>query len=294
MPLVFVKEQKVEAGARLGSMILDHFIMTMIAMIFAVPGMVVNFAKAFEVTHEQNQVNFFGKFMFLSILGFALYLCKDSINGRSVGKLVTKMQVVNNATGEVASPFRCLIRNIFCIIWPIEVIFVVINPERRLGDIVAGTKVALFDPETNQPKPDLIKTGLAIILAYLIMLLFASPFYFLQKSLDNNITYVESSFNLQSSKATEKVLSDSLGDYLTADVKVYDKIVNKNLKYVSVILFLKKNYLEDDSQAKELKSMVTPIIYGIFPEKTFSGKIKMVYRSDNNMQMQTSSIGQDL
>lgn len=90
------------------------------------------------------------------------------------------------------------------------------------------------------------------------------------------------------------MLTDSLGDYLTADVKVYDKIVNKNLKYVSVILFLKKNYLEDDSQAKELKSMVTPIIYGIFPEKTFSGKIKMVYRSDSNMQMQTSSIGQDL
>src|SRR5882672_5983918 len=139
-------EQKVNAGTRLGTMILDHIIMTMILMVFAIPGMINGFMKAFKISHEQADLDLWGNMIYFMLIGFAIYLCKDSINGRSPAKRILKLQVVDNSTGEVASPIKCFVRNIFCILWPIEVIVVLVNPSRRIGDFVAGTKVATFDP----------------------------------------------------------------------------------------------------------------------------------------------------
>src|SRR6266700_4156279 len=48
---------------------------------------------------------------------FALYLCKDCINGRSLAKRVMGHQVVDNKTGQVATPLQCLVMNILIFIW---------------------------------------------------------------------------------------------------------------------------------------------------------------------------------
>ncbi|MET7258897.1 hypothetical protein [Dyadobacter fermentans] len=50
-------DSRISTGTRLGSMLMDHFFMTMIAMVFSVPGMVSTFSDAFEVTHEQESFN---------------------------------------------------------------------------------------------------------------------------------------------------------------------------------------------------------------------------------------------
>ncbi len=98
-------------------MLLDHLFMTMIAMVFFIPGMISGFADAFNVSHEQTRPNFMGGgFGYLSMLGFAIYFCKDCINGRSIAKRILKLQVVDNSTGQVASPLKCFIRNMFIII----------------------------------------------------------------------------------------------------------------------------------------------------------------------------------
>lgn len=54
-----------------------------------------------------------GSWAYLGILGLALYFCKDIINGRSLAKRLLKLQVVDNTTGEVASPMQCFVRNLF-------------------------------------------------------------------------------------------------------------------------------------------------------------------------------------
>jgi uncharacterized RDD family membrane protein YckC len=73
-----------------------------------------------------------------------VYFLKDSFYGRSLAKRITKLQVVNNATGEPASIARGFIRNVFIIMWPVEVLVSLFNPQRRIGDYVAGTKVVTY------------------------------------------------------------------------------------------------------------------------------------------------------
>ena len=147
------KNKQIDVGTRLGSMFLDHLFMTMIAMAFFIPGMVSGFAEAFKVTHEQTSPNFMGGGLgYIGLLGFSLYFCKDCVNGRSIAKRILKLQVVDNSTGQVASPIKCFIRDLFIVLWPIEAIISLINTSRRLGDRIAGTKLVTFDSTLEQPK----------------------------------------------------------------------------------------------------------------------------------------------
>ncbi len=282
-------EQKTNTGTRIGSMLLDHIAMTFIAMIFFVPGMISGFSTAFEINHEQANPDIFGGLSYIGLIGFALYFCKDCINGQSIAKRALKLQVVENNSGNVASPIRCFVRNIFCIIWPIEVIVTLVSPSRRIGDMVAGTRVIPFNPELEQPKVNYAQVGLSILLAYGLMVLVMLPFEGLKSKMESNrVTYIESSLNENSANETEQLFAESLGTYLTADVRVYDKIEkNEDLKYVSVILRLKENYLDSDEDYEQIKSSTVPLLLTKFPEKTFVGQIKYVYQQPGSMQTRT-------
>jgi uncharacterized RDD family membrane protein YckC len=89
-----------------------------------------------------------------SIVVFNLILIilvnKDYFNGQSVIKRQLGYQIVNAKTLEIASSTRCMLRNFTFIFWPIEVLFAIIYPSRRLGDYIAGTK--LIDVPTKDPK----------------------------------------------------------------------------------------------------------------------------------------------
>jgi uncharacterized RDD family membrane protein YckC len=263
--------------------------MTFIAMIFFVPGMISGFSTAFEINHEQTNPDIFGGLSYIGLIGFALYFCKDCINGRSIAKRALKLQVVENKSGNVASPIRCFVRNIFCILWPIEVIVTLASPSRRIGDMVAGTRVIPFNPELEQPKVNYTQVGLSIVLAYGLMVLVMLPFEGLKSKMESNrVTYIESSLNENSANETEQLFADSLGTYLTADVRVYDKIEkNEDLKYVSVILRLNENYLDSDDDYEQIKSATVPLLLTKFPEKTFVGQIKYVYQQPGSMQTRT-------
>src|ERR1035437_1969607 len=95
-----------ERGIRLGSMLLDHIIMTMIAGIFFIPEIISSFSNV--LTHEQPTNDMFGRMIYIFLIGFAIYFCKDCINGRSIAKRILKLQLVDNSTGQVASPLKCL------------------------------------------------------------------------------------------------------------------------------------------------------------------------------------------
>lgn len=283
--------KEINVGTRLGSMILDHFIMTMIAMVFFIPMMVKVFSNAFTITHEQPEMDFGGPFLYVAVFGFALYFCKDIVNGRSIGKRATQTQVIDNNTGQVASPLKCFIRNIFCVIWPVEVILTLINPSRRIGDMVAGTKVVPYDPiHVEQPKFDIKMAILPLAISYGLLLLFILPFQALKPAF-SKIDYVETSYNISESKELEKLFADSLGQNLNASVKVYDKMQHQNLKYISVIYILKENYLDDESTSNQLRQVTDQLLYSKYPKQTFTGQAKYVFQSDGIMQSSSNSIG---
>lgn len=279
----------ISVGTRLGAMLLDHVFMTIIAMVFFLPTMVSGFSDAFKVSHEQTDFNFMeGPMKYIGLFGFALYFCKDIINGRSIAKRILKLQVVDNKTGQVASPLQCLVRDIFCVLWIIEVIAAMTNTSRRLGDRVAGTKLVHYDPALEQTKTNVGKLALPVVISYglIVLLMSLMPSTTMAKT-----NYSETSYNATESKELEKLIADSLGQYLTPDIRVYDTIKNGNLKYVSTILKLKENYIADDNSYNQLHELATNLIYSKVSKETFTGEIKYVYQSGGQFQSRATTIG---
>jgi len=281
-------QKEVNLGTRLGSMILDHFIMTMIAMIFFLPALIKSFASAFEISHEQMQIDFGGP---VSFLGFALYFCKDIINGRSIAKRITKLQVVDNASGNPASPLKCFVRNIFCVIWPIEVIATLNNPQRRIGDRVAGTKVVVFDPiSIEQPTFRITQAILPLMLSVALLFIFLLPFRSLTPNV-GKVDYLESSYNERESKAIERLFRDSLGQNLKASVKVYDKIKDQDLKYISIVYILNEDYMADDKTSSQLQQATHHLLYSKYPKESFTGREKYIFQTEGRMHSNSQEIG---
>lgn len=281
--------QPVNAGTRLATMALDHIFMTIIAMIFYLPVMVTNFATGFTVNHDQNDYNFMsGPMMYLGLLGFAIYFCKDLVNGRSLAKRILKLQLVDNKTGEVASPLQCVVRNVFCIIWPVEVIVAMVNPRRRIGDRVAGTRLVYYDPAIHSVKLQPGKMILSVVVAYGLILLIVP---LLPKVEFVKTNYSKTSYNEAESKDLEKLITGSLGQYVIPDIRIYDTVYNSNQKYVSAIIKLNKNYLEHDNSYRAFHEMMTDLIYSRLPKETVTGRITYIYRTSNHFQSSSSIIG---
>ena len=170
------KTGKVEItiGKRIASMLLDHIAMSFVAVVFFVPGMMLEFEAtgAGQAVPGRNPL----PFGYVGLIGFALYFCKDCIHGRSIAKRAVDHQVVERSSGKIASPLRCIVRNIFCIIWPVEVIVTIISPGRRLGDRVAGTQVVPYNPGLKRAEINYGELVLALVLAYGLSVLMMFPF----------------------------------------------------------------------------------------------------------------------
>lgn len=128
---------KPNVGKRLVSMLLDHFCT---CFILAVP--IVPFLFLTSRPDENAALAPGMQFLFLGVM--LLYFFKDSFDGRSIAKRITKLQVVDNRTGKPASVGKCFLRNLSIIIWPVEVLITLFSSHRRLGDFIAGTRVVNF------------------------------------------------------------------------------------------------------------------------------------------------------
>jgi uncharacterized RDD family membrane protein YckC len=287
------KQMPISSGTRLGSMMLDHIFMLVIAVVFFLPVLIGSMSGIFDISHEQtNSFNFKGTSLYIGLIGFAFYFCKDSVNGRSLAKRITKLQLVDNVTGSIASPLQCLTRNIFCIIWPVEVIVALSNPNRRLGDLVAGTKLVWYDPEnTVQSKTDYKKIVLPLMIAYLLLLLIIIPLQNIPSS-SNGMKYVRTSYNQKESVAIEQMyVSDGLKQYLTVSAMVYDSVENSKLKYISVIYLFNKNYFDYPGKVNELELQTLQLLYTRYPENTFTGNVQYIYKEEGNMSNYNHQIG---
>ena len=282
-------ERPIHVGTRLASMLLDHFFMTFIAVVFLLPTMISDMFSNLTPSHEPTDFNFWGgSTMYLGMFGFALYFCKDIINGRSIAKRILKLQVVDNRTGQVATPFQCLLRNILCVLWFVEVVVAMTNTNRRLGDRLAGTRLVLINPSLEQPKLNFGKLTLPIVVSYGILLLL---FQMTPSVKVANPIYSKTSYNEAASNSLKKALTDSLGELAVPDIKIYDSLQNQNLKYISIILKLKANYIANNDDYNRLYEKTTNLIYSIHPKESFSGQIKYIYQNGGQFNSRSTTIG---
>ena len=173
-------KDKITIGLRLASMLVDHFAMTFIIMAIVMPGFALNMIDALKLNHEPISFGF-GAMSFLFAFGFSAYFNKDIFNGRSPAKRILKMQVIDNKTGQVANPIKCLVRNLTIPLWPLEVIFVLFSPKRRLGDTIAGTRIDYVE-NPEKTKMDWSKFLIALLIAIGFSALISLPFTLMSSS----------------------------------------------------------------------------------------------------------------
>jgi uncharacterized RDD family membrane protein YckC len=110
--------------------------------------------------------------VYTAIILFSIFINKDIYFGRSIGKYFNGTRVVSIRTGNAATPIQCSLRNLFILIWPLEAIILLFSPKRRIGDIVAGTKVQ----ESVEIRPEMkwqyvqaiLSTVTSVILIYFL------------------------------------------------------------------------------------------------------------------------------
>ncbi|WP_299001032.1 RDD family protein [uncultured Tenacibaculum sp.] len=124
---------------RILSMLLDHLIicLSIVPLVIIISEVVSQF--------EQGFYKLIGNGLFFILL--FIYMNKDLLRGKSPAKRIMGYQIIDIKTNKPASEFQCFVRNLTIIGWPIEVIAGLINPQRRLGDFLANTKVITSDKE---------------------------------------------------------------------------------------------------------------------------------------------------
>jgi hypothetical protein len=174
------------------------------------------------------------------------------------------------------------------VLWPIEAIVAMVNTSRRLGDRLAGTKLVRFDPSLEQPRINIVGIIIPICISYGIMLVLMQgiPQFKWAKA-----DYSETSYNPSESRQLEKLLADSLGQYLAPDVKIYDTVKNEKLKFMSIFCHLKENYMENDYNFQKLKGKTQNLIYSQYPQETFFGQLIYIYSTPGEARSKAIKIG---
>lgn len=129
---------------RIASFVIDHFTFT-----FLIVGSVF-LSLGTDFMDENNFSNLMTRMIPTMLLGFLIYFAKDSIKGVSPGKWVMGIMVRDeNNPNEIPSIGKLFIRNLFLIIWPVELIVLAVSQEKkRLGD---KTAKAIVVKNPNKP-----------------------------------------------------------------------------------------------------------------------------------------------
>lgn len=135
-----MKDKEITLGLRLGSMLLDHVTMCLIIVPPLILLKILLMPQKGFGGHPLETPAFY--FMML------VYFNKDFVNSRSIAKRILGLVVVDRETGEPASELKCLLRNFTIAIWPLEVLISLFSRTRRLGDVIANTKIEVAEKES--------------------------------------------------------------------------------------------------------------------------------------------------
>jgi hypothetical protein len=186
---------------------------------------------------------------------------------------------------------QCIVRNLTLFILPLEVLVILAQPERRIGDQIAGTKLVKYNRLTNnKPERSVKKYILPFLSSYAIFVALA---FGLTKISFNNpaVPFVAASYNETKTRELEKLLADKFGQYYTTSVKYYDSVQNKKFGYLSIICTFNEAAGGPVLTGQELEDQTMSSVYSLFPEDQVYGKIQFVSRGTNSITVWNRSFG---
>lgn len=99
----------------------------------------------------------------------SVFLCKDILSSQSFGKRPFKLRIFNQRNKQRTTSSAVLVlRNLFLIIWPIDLFFCIFDSKRRLGDLLTGTYVCRLE-EDHTPTMGGRKQYIIFLLVFLIL-----------------------------------------------------------------------------------------------------------------------------
>src|SRR5262249_27317646 len=116
-----------------------------------------------------------------------------------------------------AGPLRCFVRNLTLWFWPVEVLLVLVNQDRRrLGDYLAGTRVVMRDPNEAAHPVQWGAVGLSFGSAMALVTAILFPFFFLFQKIASRIPHLpptpESGYQEERSWELEPAVRMALGE----------------------------------------------------------------------------------
>ncbi|MCW3125608.1 MAG: Na/Pi-cotransporter II-related protein [Bacteroidetes bacterium] len=289
-------ERKPEIGERLIAMVIDNMLMSILALLAAVPNFISvtkQLAKHGDDPASAHIVLFGSPLWYLSLAGLALYFWKDSFNGRSIAKRFLYYQVVHNQTGIAANPLRCVVRNLTFFLWPVEIIMVIVNPSRRLGDMLAGTRVAVYDDKAPRIPTRWGSLLLSFMLAYVVAVVLTVPLLKVQKMLNTPpaLPYIKSSYNNEESRDLTALVENKVGEYVQSSIRVYDKMEKDNSKYIACEFRWIGSYDDNEDARDSLCGIVENMIRTKYPQGTYQGHAKFIYPAGSDREPITIPLG---
>ncbi|MFB9328198.1 RDD family protein [Paenibacillus aurantiacus] len=149
---------------RAGAFLLDHFLILVVAL-----GVGILLLGLFG----EGETSFFGAASFapIMIVAFILYLCKDIVGGRSVGKRIFGLAVLEEG-GQPPKAGRRILRNAFTFLLPAELFFLLLSrSKRKIGDRLMRTDV--YALQRKRPVTGIIAAVVASF-AFVAFAMFAS------------------------------------------------------------------------------------------------------------------------
>ena len=100
---------------------------------------------------DEETLNESNSFLVLRIIALILYIAKDSFKGISFGKWIMGIMIRDDNEQKLVPSFWILfIRNLYLVLWPIELVVLIFNKnKKRLGDKYANT-IVLNNPDTKK------------------------------------------------------------------------------------------------------------------------------------------------
>lgn len=188
---------------RLIAFFIDHFIMTalMTLTIFLIFGT--------KILAEEDLGKITSSLLSVIIPGIVLYFLKDAFGGISIGKYIMGIMVRDADNPEEVPSFRRLVfRNLFIILWPIELIALAFNKDNmRFGDRSLKT-VVVVNPNPPKSAPRLV----ALVVVGIVF--FGFSFLFPKNTMKKSEAY---------NAAVEAIARDELILQETGGIKGYGK-----------------------------------------------------------------------
>jgi uncharacterized RDD family membrane protein YckC len=179
--------QLASIGRRIAAFFIDHILFTFCIVM----GIFLMVGTEFEDIRGA-LIRIVGMLAIL-IPGLFIYTAKDTVKGISPGKWVMGIMVRDaNDPTKVPNFGRLLVRNLLIFIWPVEMIILATNPERRrLGDQIGKTVVL-----NNPKKANKVARVIPVVLVAGILL--SGMFLLVASTIKNSGAYEEAIVQIES------------------------------------------------------------------------------------------------